>query len=104
MVWNKHGASRGGASTGRDGVKRGGKDDSAASRADPDTAKNDSKRGGRIADLQPIETADCAICNGTGKTGTDRLEVDEDGGYVGTQERTCVPCGGTGRVTRKNRS
>ncbi|MCK9896807.1 hypothetical protein [Frankia sp. AgB32] len=101
MAWNKRGASRGGASTGRDGVKRGGKDDSAASKVDPDTAKNDNKRGGRIADLEPVETADCTTCNGTGKIRTDRLETDEGGGYGGTQERTCGVCRGTGRVARK---
>jgi DnaJ-class molecular chaperone len=102
VAWNKRGSSRGGASTGRDGVKRGGRDGSAGSKTDPDTEKNYTKRGAtRSPDLDPVDTADCPTCNGTGKLRTDRGETDDDGRFTGTQETECSACDGQGRVTKK---
>lgn len=104
MVWNKRGSSRGGASTGRDSVKRGGAGGSASSKDDPDIERTYAKRGGgRSADLDPVETADCPACNGTGKKAADRLEADDDGGFTGTQNADCAACDGTGRLTRARR-
>ncbi|WP_322769274.1 hypothetical protein [Frankia sp. Cr1] len=82
MAWNKRGSTGGGASTGRDGVKRGGKDATAG--------KN----------VRDVEFADCPTCNGAGKVVFDRSEQDEDGGFSGTQARDCGTCDGTGRVAK----
>jgi hypothetical protein len=104
MAWNKRGSQDGGASTGRDGVKRGGKGGSAGSKSDPDTEKVRGKRGGgRHADLDPVETADCTTCNGTGKIASERVETDEDGAFTGTQHTDCTSCAGTGRVGRRKK-
>ncbi|CAJ62461.1 MULTISPECIES: hypothetical protein [Frankia] len=103
MAWNKHGASGGGASTGRDGIKRGGRDGSAGSKGNPDTEKDYDKRGAksRSPDLDEVEIADCPACNGTGRIQTDRAETDEDGQFVGTQEKRCEACSGEGRIRKK---
>ncbi|CAO5185207.1 Molecular chaperone DnaJ [Frankia sp. AiPs1] len=102
MVWNKRGASRGGASTGRDGIKRGGKDGSAGSKGTPDTEKDYAKRGAaKSEDLDKVETADCTACNGSGYQQSDRAEADADGGFTGTQTPRCTSCDGSGRVTKK---
>jgi hypothetical protein len=104
MAWNKRGSTSGGASTGRDGIKRGGKGGSAGSKGNPDTEKDYGKRGaGRSPDLDAVETADCTACNGTGYQQSDRAEVDEDGGFTGTQTPRCATCDGTGRVTKHGR-
>ncbi|WP_322751614.1 MULTISPECIES: hypothetical protein [unclassified Frankia] len=83
MAWNKRGSTGGGASTGRDGVKRGGKDA---------TAKTN---------VSEVEFADCPTCNGTGKVIFDRVETDEEGNFSGTQERKCSACAGGGKVKKK---
>jgi hypothetical protein len=104
VVWNKRGSSGGGASTGRHGVKRGGKGGSADSKDSPDVEKDYNKRGGgRSADLDPVETADCTTCNGTGKVTAERVETDVDGDFSGTQRVDCSACEGTGRITRRKR-
>jgi hypothetical protein len=104
MVWNKRGSSGGGASTGRHGVKRGGKGGSADSKDNPDVENDYNKRGGgRSADLDPVETADCTTCNGTGGVISDKVETDEVSGFSGTQRVDCSACGGTGRITKRNR-
>ncbi|WP_462186825.1 MULTISPECIES: hypothetical protein [unclassified Frankia] len=103
MAWNKRGSTSGGASTGRDSVKRGGKGGSAGSKNNPDTEKNYDKRGAKAghADLEPMETADCPTCNGTGNVVAERVETDEDGGYSGTQEKKCPTCGGAKQITKR---
>ncbi len=103
MAWNKRGASSGGASTGRDGIKRGGKDGSAGSKGNPDIEKDYDKRGAksRSPDLDTVETADCTACNGTGRIETDRVETDEDGQFGGTQEKRCGACSGEGKIRKK---
>jgi hypothetical protein len=104
VVWNKRGSSGGGASTGRDGIKRGGKGGSAGAKDSPDVEKDYGKRGGgRSADLDPVETADCTTCNGTGYVVSDGVETDEDSGFTGTQEVKCSKCDGTGRVTKRKK-
>ncbi|WP_261554852.1 hypothetical protein [Frankia tisae] len=105
MVWNKRGSTGGGASTGRDGIKRGGKDSSAGLKGSPDTEKDYDKRDAksRSPDLDTVETADCTTCNGSGKVQADRVETDEDGQFTGTQNVDCTACDGTGRVTRRRR-
>ncbi|WP_322749034.1 MULTISPECIES: hypothetical protein [unclassified Frankia] len=82
MAWNKRGSTDGGASTGRDGVKRGGKDA---------TAKTN---------VREVEFANCTTCNGAGVVAFDRAETDEGGGFSGTQERTCAACSGSGKVKK----
>lgn len=104
MVWNKFGSTDGGASTGRDGVKRGGRGGSPKAKDPPDIEQDYGKRGGgRSADLDDVEEGDCTSCNGTGKTVADTVESDEDGGYTGTQETDCTACNGTGRITKRRR-
>lgn len=99
MAWNKRGGTSGGASTGRDGVKRGGRGGSPKAKDPPDVETDYGKRGGgRSADLEPVEMADCVTCNGTGRVGSDRVESDEDGEYTGTQETDCSACDGEGRI------
>jgi hypothetical protein len=99
MAWNKRGSTSGGASTGRSGVKRGGTGGSPQGRDTPDVEADYGKRGGgRSADLDPVEFADCVACNGTGNVVADKVETDEEGGYSGTQEAKCSACGGTGRI------
>ncbi|WP_322759951.1 hypothetical protein [Frankia sp. Cr2] len=83
MAWNKRGSTGGGASTGRDGVKRGGKDATAQT------------------NVSDVEFADCPTCNGSGKVVFDRSEHDEGGGFSGTQERTCDACSGAGKIKKK---
>jgi hypothetical protein len=104
VAWNKRGSSDRGASTGRDGIKRGGKGGSAGPKDSPDVEKDYNKRGGgRSADLDPVETADCTTCNGTGNVVSDRVETDEDSGFTGTQEVKCSACGGTGRISKRKK-
>jgi hypothetical protein len=104
MAWNKRGSSDSGASTGRDGVKRGGRGGSAGQKDSPDIEENYNKRGGgRSADLDPVETADCTTCNGTGDVIADKVETDADGSYSGTQRVKCSVCGGSGRITKRKR-
>ncbi|WP_462188392.1 MULTISPECIES: hypothetical protein [unclassified Frankia] len=105
MAWNKRESTSGGASTGRDGIKRGGRGGSPRGKNNPDTEKDYDKRGAKAghADLEPVETADCPTCNGTGKVTADRSEADEDGGFAGTQEVDCTACDGTGLITRRRR-
>ncbi|EFC78925.1 hypothetical protein [Parafrankia sp. EUN1f] len=82
MAWNKRGSTGGGASTGRDGVKRGGKGGT--------TGRN----------VKEVQFADCTTCNGAGKVTRDVVEGDEDGGFTGTQEFDCTSCNGVGRVKK----
>ncbi|OHV42170.1 hypothetical protein BBK14_11145 [Parafrankia soli] len=83
MAWNKRGSTGGGASTGRDGVKRGGKDEVAKT------------------NVKSVEFADCPTCNGAKVVVVDKVESDEDGQFTGTQEKKCGACGGTGKVRKK---
>ncbi|MCK9929410.1 hypothetical protein MXD62_19875 [Frankia sp. Mgl5] len=83
MAWNKRGSTEGGASTGRDGVKRGGKGGTTGS------------------NVQSVEFADCPTCNGTTKVTRDVVEGDQDGRFTGTQEVDCTRCNGTGKVKKK---
>ncbi len=105
MVWNKRGSTGGGASTGRDGIKHGGKGGSAGSKGNPDTEKDYDKRGAkaRTPDLDTVETADCPTCNGTGKVQAERVETDEDGRFSGSQRTDCAACDGKGKVTSKKK-
>lgn len=99
MAWNKRGSTSGGASTGRDGVKRGGRGGSPKAKDPPDVEADYGKRGGgRSADLEPVEFADCVACNGTGDVVADKVEADEEGEYTGTQESKCAACNGEGRI------
>ena len=83
MAWNKRGSTGGGASTGRDGVKRGGKGGT--------TGRN----------VKEVEFADCPTCNGSGNVVFEQVEADEDGGFSGTQTKTCPTCNGSKRVKKK---
>lgn len=83
MAWNKKGSTEGGASTGRDGVKRGG-------------------RGGTTgSNVQSVEFADCPTCNGSGQVTFEVVEGDEDGQFSGTQTKKCSKCSGSGRVKKR---
>ncbi len=83
MAWNKRGSTSGGASTGRDGGKRGGSGS---------TADGDARRD--------VEFADCPTCNGSGRVKFERIEADEDGVFSGTQTKLCSRCSGSGKVTK----
>ncbi|SNQ51536.1 conserved hypothetical protein [Frankia canadensis] len=96
MVWNKRGNTDGGASSGRGGTKRGGRD--PVVRDDSDRDKK--KRGGSTGDT-PVEFGECSACNGKGKVETRTAERDEDGAFDGAAVTDCTACGGEGRVKKK---
>ncbi|WP_322753162.1 hypothetical protein [Frankia sp. Cas3] len=83
MAWNKRGSTDGGASTGRDGVKRGGKGGT--------TGRN----------VREVEFATCPTCNGDGKVVFEQTERDEDGQFSGTQTKTCPTCNGSSQVAKQ---
>jgi DnaJ-class molecular chaperone len=95
VVWNKRGNTGGGASSGRGGTKRGGKDPVVRDDTDPDRRK----KGGSTGD-RPVEFGDCSACNGLGEVEAPRSEVDEDGAFRGAQVVTCTACGGEGKVKK----
>jgi hypothetical protein len=82
VVWNKRGNTGGGASSGRDGTKRGG--------------------SGRtpLTDSQSSDTLTCPRCLGEKQIGNPAAEQDEDGIYTGRDLQECPRCGGTGGVTK----
>ncbi len=78
MAWNKRGNTRGGASSGSGGTKRGG---SGSNPVDAGTT-----------------AADCPTCQGKGETVAPNAERDEDGAYPGAQMTRCTSCNGTGKI------
>ncbi len=95
MVWNRRGNTRGGASSGTGGTKRGGKAPVIRDDTDPDHRK----AGGTTGD-RSVEFGDCSACNGKGKVETRAVERDEDGQFSGAAVTDCAACDGEGRVRK----
>jgi DnaJ-class molecular chaperone len=81
VVWNKRGNTGGGASSGRDGTKRGGKDYTPEISVDQGTMT-------------------CPRCSGSGEVRRPHVETDEDGGFTGSDQMDCPRCGGSGTVKK----